>query len=65
MLGGSWFFLEPGFADLGQLNELLFDVAAWWQVDPFVLAGRDLDCLIEARSHAERINKIRQGDDDG
>ena len=38
---------------------------AWWQVDPFVLAGRDLDCLIEARRHAERINKIRQGDDNG
>lgn len=65
MLGSGWFFLECGLLDLGQLNELLFDVAAWWQVDPFALAERSLDHLIEARHHAHRINKLRQETDDG
>lgn len=65
MLGGGGFFLESGLADLGQLNVLLFDVAAWWQVDPFALAERGLDQLIEARDHAQRINKLRQEANDG
>lgn len=65
MLGGGRFFLECGFADLGQLNDLLFDVAAWWQVDPFALAERSLDQLVEARDHAQRINKLRQEANDG
>jgi hypothetical protein len=40
-------------------------VAAWWQIDPFVLAERSLDQLIEARDHALRINKLRQEANDG
>ncbi|NDV11677.1 hypothetical protein GZH52_02545 [Crenobacter sp. HX-7-9] len=65
MLGSDWFFLAAGFADLEQLNETLFDVAAWWQIDPYVLAGRSLDHLIEMRDQALRINKIRLEAADG
>lgn len=65
MLGGGGFFLQHGFLDLGQLNQVLFDTAAWWGVDPFELAQRGLDQLIEAHDHAHRINMLRQEGDDG
>lgn len=39
---------------------MLFDVAAWWRLDPFQLAERPMAELIEAHSHAARINALRQ-----
>lgn len=54
------FFLRPGFGRLSDLLDLVYSVAHFWGLDPFVVMARTIDDVLEMNGQAHRIHNASQ-----